>query len=225
MNGMQKRSSAQAKRVQGPESIPQAAARACLVAKDAAANLHEFIISSTRMAYLTVQQCERELDQIEREIDETLPAAITRVNESRARELLASQKFITDLERIGDLLLWVGNRASQDKLDDQDATRVASMIATLEVMLEKAHEGFVTRDRDLADEVLRMDPEIDRQRTMLFEEHLRARGKRKNENIGALFIAQSIERAGDHTTNLAEEIIHLVEGRSIRHTKGKPVEV
>jgi phosphate transport system protein len=210
---------------QSAESIPETAARACLIAKDSAANLHEFITSSSRMAYLTVQQCERELDQIEREIDETLPAAITRVGEARARELLASSKFVTDLERIGDLLLWVGNRASQERLAHQDAARIASMISNLEAMLAKAHEGFTTRNRDLADEVLRMDPEIDRQRTMIFEAQLRGGGKRKNENIGVLFMAQSIERAGDHATNLAEEIIHLVEGRSIRHTKGKPVEV
>jgi phosphate transport system protein len=208
------------------KALPDAAARACLIAKDATANLREFLTTSSRMAFLTVQQCERELDQMERQIDETLPAAITRVGEARARELLASLRFITDLERIGDLLSWVGNRSAMGRLDQSDITRIAAMLSTLEAMLDKSYEGFTTRNPECADEVLRMDPELDRQRTMIFEQHLSGRHRRtKNESVDALFITQAIERAGDHATNLAEEIIHLVEGRSMRHTKGRAVEV
>ena len=78
--------------------------RGCLVAKDAAMNLGEVLENSSPMGFLAIKECENELDQIERTIDEELPRAITRVGEVRARELLASLKFITDLERIGDLL-------------------------------------------------------------------------------------------------------------------------
>ncbi len=38
--------------------------------------------------------------------------------------------------------------------------------------------------------------------------------------VHLLFMAQSIERAGDHTKNLGEELVHLFEGRSIRHVAG-----
>ena len=62
------------------------------------------------MAFLTVKECERELDQLEREIDEQLPSAITRVGERKARELVACLGFITDLERIGDLVWWIAQR-------------------------------------------------------------------------------------------------------------------
>lgn len=59
------------------------------------------------MAFLAIRDCEQELDQIERYIDEHMPGAITQVSESKARQLLASLKAITDLERIGDLVLGV----------------------------------------------------------------------------------------------------------------------
>src|SRR5438445_3714170 len=83
--------------------------RACLVAKDAAFNVGDYIASSSRIAFVAVQQCEKELDQIERDVDQALPSAIAEVGELQARQLLACLKFITDLERIGDLLCSVAN--------------------------------------------------------------------------------------------------------------------
>ena len=76
--------------------------KACLIARDAVFNLRDFLTSGSRMAFLAIKDCEKELDQIERHIDEDLPGAISRVGEAKARQLLACLKFITDLERIGD---------------------------------------------------------------------------------------------------------------------------
>src|SRR5258708_1384923 len=78
--------------------------QACLVAKDAAFNAREFIGGGSKMAFLAVKDCEKELDRIERTVDESITSAITEVTEAEARELLACLKFIIDLERIGDLL-------------------------------------------------------------------------------------------------------------------------
>ena len=77
--------------------------RGCLIARDAVFNVRDFLADGSRLAFLAIKDCEKELDQIERKIDEQLPEAITRVGEAKARELLACLKFITDLERIGDL--------------------------------------------------------------------------------------------------------------------------
>src|SRR5260370_23625119 len=77
--------------------------KACLIARDSVFNLRDFLTSGSRMAFLAIKDCEKELDQIERHIDEELPGAISRVGEAKARQLLACLKFITDLERIGDL--------------------------------------------------------------------------------------------------------------------------
>jgi phosphate transport system protein len=192
--------------------------KACLTAKDAAANLRELFQQSSRMAVLAIKDCETELDHIEREIDEKLPGAIARVGESRARELLACLKFITDLERIGDLMWWIAQRASDVsfRLAKIDRTHLDEMASILENMLGQVHTGFVHRDVEPAYSVLRLDKELDRLRHAIFRRHVQKQNSR-DDDVTTLFIVQSLERAGDHATNLAEEIIHLVEHRSIRH--------
>ena len=94
----------------GPDDLARLALKACLIARDAAFNVRDLLTNSSRMAFLAIKDCEKELDLIERQIDERLPAAITRVNEARARQLLSSLKSTTDLERIGDLVMSVAMR-------------------------------------------------------------------------------------------------------------------
>jgi len=85
------------------------------------------------MAFLAIKDCEKELDLIERQIDERLPAAITKVNEGRARQLLASLKCITDLERIGDLVMSVALRVQSRsaKWPASDTRQLVGMSVTL----------------------------------------------------------------------------------------------
>src|ERR1700719_721542 len=97
-------------RLRGADDLARLALKACLIARDAAFNVRDLLTNSSRMAFLAIKDCEKELDLIERQIDERLPAAITKVNEARARQLLASLKCITDLERIGDLVMSVALR-------------------------------------------------------------------------------------------------------------------
>jgi phosphate transport system protein len=196
------------------------ATHACLVAKDAAYNLRDFLASSSRMAVLTLHQCEKELDMIERHIDEIVPEAMVRVGEQTARELLASVRFITDLERIGDLLLWVAERPTIKDLGEKDRAAITEMVEILERMLEQIHDGVRNRNLDNAMAVLHEDRELDRIRRSTFDRHLQGTERRsRSESIDVLFVVQSIERAGDHATNLAEELVHLIEHRSIRHRK------
>src|ERR1700676_2927761 len=98
-------------RLGGPDDLARLALKACLIARDAAFNVRDLLTNSSRMAFLAIKDCEKELDLIERQIDERLPAAITRVNEARARQLLSSLKSTTDLERIGDLVMSVALRS------------------------------------------------------------------------------------------------------------------
>jgi len=63
--------------------------RGCLIARDAVFNVRDFLSDGSRLAFLAIKDCEKELDQIERKIDDQLPEAITRVGEAKARELLA----------------------------------------------------------------------------------------------------------------------------------------
>jgi phosphate transport system protein len=200
----------------------QTALRACLIAKDAAFNAKDYIANRSRMAFVAVQQCEKELDQIEREIDDSMPTAITDVTEPEARELLASLKFTIDLERIGDLIWSVARRIHNlpTQLTSKEATYLSGMAETLEKMVAKVYEGFLSRDLELAQSVLAMDAEMDQACHSIFREYLeRGAGKRSYEVTHLLFMAQAFERAGDHTKNLAEELVHLVKGHSVRHVR------
>ena len=93
-----------------PDDLTRLALKGCLIARDAAFNVQDLLTHSSRMAFLAIKDSEQELDQIERQIDERMPAAITRVNETRARQLLSSLKCTTDLVRIGDLVMSVALR-------------------------------------------------------------------------------------------------------------------
>ncbi len=197
-------------------------ARAFLVARDAVANLREFLEDSSRMAFLTVKECERELDQTEREVDEQLPKAITRVGERKARELVACLRFITDLERVGDLVWWIAQRLndSRPNLRHQDAEALQAMAKLIISMLEEVHRGFQNGTVEAGHAVIARDREIDELRRQIFRSQLEHSNNKKQdtrESIDILFMTQALERAGDHVTNLAEELIHLVEERSVRH--------
>jgi phosphate transport system protein len=200
------------------------AVRACLIASDAAFNTKDFLSNSAQMAYLTVRDCEKELDRIEQQIDEQLPAAIAEVAEPAARELLACLRFSTDLERIGDLLWGVAQRAHnlEARLEKKDLQQLVSMLTVLEKMLQNVRDGFVNRDLEPAGYVLRADREIDQTYKALFRRHVEDEAQKNIKHAAdALLMAQALERAGDHATNLAEELFRLIEGRSLRHVAKK----
>jgi phosphate transport system protein len=200
----------------------QIALRACLIAKDAAFNAKDYIATRSQMAFVAVQQCEKELDQVERQVDESMPTAITEVTEPEARELLASLKFTIDLERIGDLIWSIARRIHNlpAPLNSKEASYLLGMAETLEKMLAKVYQGFLSRDLELAQSVLAMDTELDQVCHSIFRQYLeRGAGKRSYEVTHLLFMAKAFERAGDHTKNLAEELVHLVKGHSVRHVR------
>jgi len=204
--------------------LSQLALKACLIARDAAFNVRDLLTNSSRMAFLAIKDCEKELDLIERQIDEHLPAAITRVNETRARQLLSTLKSTTDLERIGDLVMSVALRvqARTTRIPVSDVRQLVEMSTVLRDMLDLVHTGFENLDLDCARKVLQMDKEIDRICHALFQKHLAetvAQGDTSGFEI--LLMAQALERAGDHTTNLAEDLYSLIEGRSLRHMPKK----
>lgn len=207
-----------------PGDLARLALKACLIARDAAFNLRDLLTNSSRMAFLAIKDCEKELDMIERHIDEHLPAAITRVSESRARQLLTSLKSTTDLERIGDLVMSVGLRvqARTARIPAADVRQLVEMSSTLREMLDLIHTGFSKLDLDCARKVLQMDKDIDRICHGLFQKHLAETvSQGDTSHFEILLMAQALERAGDHTTNLAEDLYSLIEGRSLRHMPKK----
>ncbi len=200
------------------------ALKAFLIARDAAFNVRDLLTHSSRMAFLAIKECEQELDIIERYIDERLPAAITRVNEMRARQLLTSLKCTTNLERIGDLMMSVAMRVQSrtEKMAASDVRQLVEMSTILREMLDLVYRGFVDLDLECARKVLQMDKDIDRVCHALFQKHLTEHASDNNpSSFDVLLMAQALERAGDHTTNLAEDLYSLIEGRSLRHAPKK----
>lgn len=203
---------------------------ACRVARIAAGIVAEGIATGVASVLDGVRQREKELDTLDREIDQGVTAIITKVSEEHARELLACLKFIIGLERIGDLLLNCSNRAATvgTRIDLQDIRDLTQMASRLEKMLSDVHDALKLRDLNRALAVLRSDAELDRVRNLVFLRHLDQHDNSpRAESFHVLFMTQSLERAGDHAKNLAEEVCHLVSGQSVRHvlrSYDKPVE-
>jgi phosphate transport system protein len=200
------------------------------VAHRASAAAGEGFAAASKELYGEVRDCERELDSLDRDIDDLVTTTITRVADDEARTLLACMKCGISLERIGDLLLSFVNRAEAiaAHMDRDDVRDLAAMTSHLERMLADVEIAFRTRSLDRAVHVLRADSEIDRLRNVITFRHLEpAEGLRRLDSFHVLGMAQEIERAGDHVKNMAEEVCHLVSGRTIRHvlrSYDRPVE-
>jgi phosphate transport system protein len=205
------------------DQLARTALKAFLIARDAAFNVPDLLTNSSRMAFLAIKECEQELDVIERYIDDRLPAAITRVSEAKARQLVTSLKCTTDLERIGDLMMSVAIRVQSrtTKMAASDVRHLVEMSTTLREMLDLVYRGFTQLDLECARKVLQMDKEIDRVCHALFQKHLTEHSSDSPSSFDVLLMAQALERAGDHTTNLAEDLYSLIEGRSVRHAPKK----
>ncbi|HZQ25041.1 MAG TPA: PhoU domain-containing protein [Terriglobales bacterium] len=203
---------------------------ACRVAKEAAGAAAEGIATGSATLLNSIRQREKELDTIDMEIDDGVTTAITRVAEPEARELLACMKFMIGLERIGDLLLSFVNsaQAAGGRLDPQDTRDLTHMATVLEKMLTDCGEAFSSRDMKKAVDVLRADAEMDRLRNLVFMRHIEnPENIVRQASLQVIFMTQSLERAGDHAKNLAEEICHVVSGHTVRHvlmSYDKPLE-
>ncbi len=203
---------------------------ACRMAQDAAGAAAEGIATGSTALLNSLRQRERELDTLDVEIDSGVTTAITEVAPAEARELLACMKVMIALERIGDLLLSFANSAhsASGRIDSQDTRDLTQMATLLEKMLTDCGSAFSGRDVTKAIDVLRADAEMDRLRNLIFLRHIEnPENLHLQASLQIIFMTQSLERAGDHAKNLAEEVCQFVSGRPMRHVSiplDKPVE-
>lgn len=203
---------------------------ACRLAKEAAGAAAEGIATASSPLLNSLRQREKELDNLDREIDDGVTAAITLVDPAEARELLACMKIMIGVERIGDLLLSFASsaQAAGARLDPQDTRDLTHMATVLEKMLNDVGMAFSTRDVKKAVDVLRADAEMDRWRNLVFLRHIEnPENVQRQASLQVIFMTQSLERAGDHAKNMAEEVCHFVSGHTVRHvmtTYDKPME-
>jgi len=200
--------------------LVQRTVEACELAREAAAIAAEGIATGSMSRLNAIRECEKELDAIDLEVDNGVTATITRVPEAETRQLLACMKVMIGLERIGDLLLSFATsaQAAGGRLDSQDARDLTQMATVLEKMLADVGQSFSQKDVRKAIDVLRADAEMDRLRNIIFLRHIEnPENVTHHSSLQVIFMTQSLERAGDHAKNLAEEVCHFVSGRSIRH--------
>jgi phosphate transport system protein len=193
---------------------------ACGLAREAAAIAAEGIATGSMSRLNAIRQCEKDLDAIDLEVDSDVTRIITRASPEETGQLLACMKLMIGLERIGDLLLSFATsaQAAGAHIDPQDSRDLTQMATILEKMLADVGHSFSQRDVKKAIEVLRADAEMDRLRNLVFLRHIEnPENVERRASLQVIFMTQSLERAGDHAKNLAEEVCHFVSGRSIRH--------
>src|SRR5580698_2893560 len=170
------------------EQIVRRTVEACRLAKEAAGAAAEGIATGSTPLLNSLRQRERELDQLDMEID-------TAVEPAEARELLACMKFMIGLERIGDLLLSFANsaQAAAGRIDSDDTRDLTHMATILEKMLTDAADAFSARDVSKAVDVLRSDSEIDRLRNLIFLRHIEnPENIARQASLQVIFMTQSL---------------------------------
>jgi phosphate transport system protein len=166
-----------------------------------------------------------EIDEMEVEIEEEClkvlalhqPVAID------LRFLIAVIKINNDLERIGDQAVNIAQRVSVlAKRNDKDFDfDYAQMAEKAETMLRMSLDSLVNLDEDLASKVVTMDDEVDHIQKDAYD-RIKTAMIENTDKIGyminLLLISRHLERLADHATNIAEEVIYLVEGEIVRHS-------
>ncbi|MEY4577310.1 MAG: hypothetical protein RL701_2013 [Pseudomonadota bacterium] len=141
---------------------------------------------------------------------------------SDLRFVTLSLKMVTDLERIGDLAVNIAERAIDLAGHPQpwpwDA--VENMARVVRAMIRDAIQAFVDRDVDTAQRVCERDVEVDKLYWQVFStvlELMRKQPHSVHDGIHVQSIAKFLERMGDHSTNLAEQVVFMIKGKDIRH--------
>lgn len=141
---------------------------------------------------------------------------------SDLRYIVAVLKINQDLERIGDLAVHIAERALFLCQQPRVAipVRLEQMAARTEEQLKKVLDAFVNLNETAAREVCATDSEIDNMNQEIFQqvkEVIMQNPQRFEAMLQIMHIARHLERIGDHATNIAEDLIYLIEGRIVRH--------
>jgi len=178
-----------------------------------------------------VFQDEERINQLEIEID-NLGTRLLALHQPVARDLrflTAALKINTDLERMGDLAVNIAERAlsllSFPPIKPLiDIPRMASLV---EAMLLRSLDAFVKGDAEIARAVLLSDDEVDDLRDAIYKELVTFMQQDPTTvqcAVDLMFVARDLERIADHATNIAEDVVYLVQGIDVRHRAVEPLE-
>jgi phosphate transport system protein len=171
-----------------------------------------------------VIQKDYEVDEIEVEVEEEC-LKILALHQPVAvdlRFLTAVIKINNDLERIGDEAVNIAERVDNiTKRSKTDAPfHYDHMSEKAASMLKMSLDALVNLDLDLAFRVLTMDDEVDELHGLNYDqvkEAIRLEPDHVGFFINFLQISRHLERIADHATNIAEEVVYMIEGEIVRH--------
>jgi phosphate transport system protein len=170
---------------------------------------------------------DHEIDQMEVDVEEECLKiiALHQPVATDLRFLIAVIKINNDLERIGDQVVNIAQRVVSISKHPVVPYRFdySVMADKAEAMLRMSLDSLVNQDLDDAIRVLHLDDEVDALKDQAYDRIKAAIADGVTEDIGyminLLLISRHIERLADHATNIAEEVVYMIEGEIVRHGK------
>ena len=165
------------------------------------------------------------IDELELAVDEKCVDLIARYQPMATdlRFITTGMKINAELERIADLAVDICQRVLElvDKPLLKPLIDIPKLSTVAQEMIHEAIDSFIKRDVALARKVTLSDPEADKLRNMVCDEltrdYMAKDPKTADRAVPLLLIARHLERICDHTTNIAEDVIYMVEGRVVKH--------
>ena len=137
---------------------------------------------------------------------------------------ISAVKIAGDLERIGDLSTDIAETVLDLKNEEylEPMVMIPELADTVSEMLDAVLEAFITRNVDLAEAVCRKDEEADNIYEQIYKSGIKLinkSGKARDISQVVRFVnvAKSLERIGDHATNIGEETIYTVTGKRVKY--------
>jgi phosphate transport system protein len=138
------------------------------------------------------------------------------------RQLMAVDHIITELERIGDSATNIAEEALTLGQLPQRAIHhsLTSMAQSVQEMVRQSLEAFFRSNSHLARQVCLADDDVDAMDRAIIQDLLREMTGAPRAIVPSqsqINIVRNLERVGDHATNIAEQVVYMVEGQSVRH--------
>ena len=194
-----------------------------LVEEGIANSIKALVERDTQLAERTIEN-DHVVNGLEVEIDELClkVLALRQPAASDLRLITTAVKIITDLERIGDMAVNVCERVLE--LNEEAPLKpyidIPRMAEAAQRMLKESLDAFVNGDTDLATKVLVEDDFVDDLNRQIFRELLTFMMEDHRNIHRAMIVSQvskNIERISDHAKGIADMIVYLITGKSVRH--------
>jgi phosphate transport system protein len=185
----------------------------------------EALKNRTKSEAQEVIDADDKIDRLELVIDEKCIDLIAR-HQPMARDLrfiTTGMKINAELERIADLAVDISQRVLElvDKPVLKPLVDIPKLSVVAQNMVRDAIDAFVKEDIGLAKKVVLSDEEADRLRNLVQDElvndYMAKDPSTAPRAMQLLLIARHLERICDHTTNIAEDVIYMVQGKVVKH--------